>query len=104
MVDLSLELSRVRSPSIYADAVHPSQGRFPKLHFPVFNGEDPQLCKSRCKCYFEMYGVEQSLWIHVAFMHFEAAAARWLQSVECKIMDVSWDRFCSMVHDRFGRD
>jgi hypothetical protein len=51
-----------------------------------------------------MYGVEQSLWIHVAFMHFEAAAARWLQSVECKIMDVSWDRFCSMVHDRFGRD
>jgi hypothetical protein len=37
------------------------QGHLPKLQFPVFWGEDPQLWKSRCKNYFEMYGVEESL-------------------------------------------
>jgi hypothetical protein len=104
MVDLSQDLLRAHSRSIYADAVRVSQGRLPKLHFLMFNGEDRQLWKSRCECYFEMYGVEQPLWICVAYMHFEATAARWLQSVERKIMDVSWDSLCSMVHDHFGRD
>jgi hypothetical protein len=58
------------------------QGRLPKLHFLMFSGDDPQLWRSRCEIYFDMYDVESSLWIKVATMHFEGAAARWLQSVE----------------------
>jgi hypothetical protein len=48
-----------------------SQGRLPKLNFSMFFGEDPQLWHSRCENYFEMHGVESSLWIKVASMHFE---------------------------------
>jgi hypothetical protein len=31
-------------------------------------------------------------------------AARWLQTVERRIRDSTWDMFCTMVHDRFGRN
>jgi hypothetical protein len=82
-----------------------SQGRLPKLNFSMFFGEDPQLWHSRCENYFEMHGVESSLWIKVASMHFEGGgAARWLQTVERRIRDSTWDMFCTMVHDRFGRN
>jgi hypothetical protein len=43
--------------SLHFDAVRASQGRLPKLQFSVFNGDDPQLWRSRCENYFEMYGV-----------------------------------------------
>jgi hypothetical protein len=51
-----------------------------------------------------MYGVESSLWIKVASMHFEGAVVRWLQSVERRVHSMSWEQFCSALHDRFGRD
>jgi hypothetical protein len=31
---------------------------FTEAEFPVFAGEDPQLWKSHCENYFEMYQVE----------------------------------------------
>jgi hypothetical protein len=52
-------------------------GRLPKLDFPMFAGDDPQIWKSRCEKYFQMYEVESSMWIKVASMHLEGAAARW---------------------------
>jgi hypothetical protein len=85
------------------DFMRAQQGRLPKLNFLVFSGTDPQLWKFGCESYFEMYGVEKSLWIKVASMHLEGAAGRWFQSVERKV-DTSWTEFCSMLHDRFGRD
>jgi hypothetical protein len=48
--------------------------RLPKLHFPVFNGDEPQLWRSRCENYFAMYGVEPSMWVRVATMHLEGSA------------------------------
>jgi hypothetical protein len=81
-----------------------NQGRLPKLQFPVFSDEDPQLWKSRCENYYEMYGAEESLWAHVVSMHMEGLAARWLQSTESSIKEASWTAFCAMIHDRFGHD
>jgi hypothetical protein len=37
-------------------------------------------------------------------MHFEGAAAHWLQYVERCIASLGWNEFCSLLHDRFGRD
>jgi hypothetical protein len=82
----------------------PSQACLLKLQFLVFSGEDPQLWCLRCENYFDMYGVESSLWIRVASMHFEGFAARWLQSVERLISSLTWAELCSMLHDWFGRD
>jgi hypothetical protein len=51
-----------------------------------------------------MYSVEQQLWVCVTSMHLEGPTARWLQSVERQVRHAGWDKFCAMVHDRFGRD
>jgi hypothetical protein len=61
------------------------QGRLPKLNFLQFDGDNPKLWQSHCENYFDMYAVEQSLWVKVALIHFEGPAARWLQSVDHRI-------------------
>jgi hypothetical protein len=81
-----------------------SQGCLLKIQFPVFNGEDLQLWRSRCESYFEMYGVETIIWVKVASMHLEAPTSRWLQSVEHHVRQVNWGEFCSLIHNRFGCD
>jgi hypothetical protein len=51
-----------------------------------------------------MYEVAPSVWVRVATMHFEGAAAKWLQSVHHTIRSASWSELSSWIHDRFGRD
>jgi hypothetical protein len=70
----------------------------------MFSSEDPQLWRYHCENYFDMYGVEQSLWVRVASMHVEGAAVCWLQFVERRMRSVGWGEFCAMTHDHFGRD
>jgi hypothetical protein len=86
------------------DFVRAGQGRLPKLQFSVFNGDEPQLWHSKCENYFDMYGVEQHLWVRVASMHLEGPAAFWLQSMERRLKQISWVDFYSLIHDRFRRD
>lgn len=81
-----------------------SMGKLPKLPFPVFSGPNPKLWLSRCESYFEMYQLEPSMWIPVATMPFDDAAARWFQSVEHRLKYASWSEFATALLDRFGRD
>lgn len=81
-----------------------SRSRVPKVHFPQFVGDNPKLWISRCCDYFDLYGVESTDWIKIASMHFSDAAARWLQSVESRVRSLSWEDFCALVLERFGRD
>lgn len=74
------------------------------MNFRTFDGENPKLWITRCEDYFDMYAVEPALWIKVSSMHFTAAAARWLQSVEQNVRDMNWPHFCRLVLDRFGKD
>ena len=50
-----------------------------------------------------MYFVEPSQWIRVATMRMTGAASRWLQPLDPKVKKVSWEEFCQMVLDRFGK-
>jgi len=84
--------------------VYNPSGKLPKIPFPKFAGEHPKLWQSRSERYFDMYGVDRSVWVSVACMYFDDAAARWLQSVESKISSMEWDVFCDLIHDRFSRD
>jgi hypothetical protein len=88
----------------HVDSMRASQGRLPKLQFPTFSGENPQLWRSRCENYFDMYGVEQSLWVRIAAMHVEGPVVRWVQSAERQIKNVGWHHFCEMLHERFDHD
>jgi hypothetical protein len=85
-------------------SVKPPVGHLPKLDFPKFDGDHPKLWQLHCESYFKMYSVESSVWVKVATMHFEGAAAHWLQSVDHKIRSASWSEVCSWIHDQFGRD
>jgi hypothetical protein len=104
VLDTPVDSVRGRQLGVQGDSVCGNQGRLPKLNFPVFSGEDPQLWKYRCEKYFVMYGVEESLWISVASMHLEGVVARWFQSVERRLSAASWGEFCASLHERFGRD
>jgi hypothetical protein len=44
-------------------------GRLPKLNFPKFKGDNPKLWKTRCENYFEMYDVDEGIWVKIASMH-----------------------------------
>jgi hypothetical protein len=98
-LDLSLDSGRPRQFASSAES-----SRLPKLQFPIFNDEDPQLWCSRCENYFDMYGVESHLWVRVVSMYFESTTARWLQSAERHLKSAGWNEFCAMIHDRFGCD
>lgn len=74
------------------------------MDFPPFDGENPKLWFGRCDDYFDMYSVEPSQCIRVATMRMTHAASRWLQSFHPKVKIVSWEEFCKLVLDRFGRD
>jgi uncharacterized protein YoxC len=86
------------------NAMSNSTGHWPKLPFPKFDGENPKLWQSRCEDYFDMSGIDKSNWVRKSTMYFDGPAARCLQSVERRAKLVSWDAFCKLVHDRFGRD
>uniref|UniRef100_A0A0A9AK33 Retrotransposon gag domain-containing protein n=1 Tax=Arundo donax TaxID=35708 RepID=A0A0A9AK33_ARUDO len=101
---VNVDPSGVRNTFELRSLAQKFMGRLPKMNFPQFDGDSPKLWISRSEDYFEMYSVEPSMWIKVASMHFIAASASWLQSVEKKTKTMSWPQFCRIILDRFGRD
>jgi hypothetical protein len=51
-----------------------------------------------------MYSVDSTIWVKVAKMYLQGPAARWFQSIERKLIHLSWSGFCALLDDRFGRD
>jgi hypothetical protein len=100
----SLELSHPSSVASFGESLRSSQVHLSKIQFSVFSGDDPQLWRSWCESYFEMYVVESVLWVKVASMHLEGPATHWLQSVERRVCQADWTEFCSLIHEHFGRD
>lgn len=94
-------LHREKRSSSYSSSGH---GKPPSVDFPRFDGENPKLWQTRCVDYFEMFDTDPDLWIAVASMQFEGAAARWLSSVQHKFVRSSWEEFCAAVLGRFGRN
>jgi hypothetical protein len=74
------------------------------MNFPKFASENPQLWKSRCESYFEMYDEDSEVWVKVATMHFDGASTRWLQLVHHKVHSANWSELCSWIHECFAQD
>jgi hypothetical protein len=92
------------TPSVLPDESHGNFRSIPKIDFPKFDGVCPKLWQQRCEDYFALYGTQRSLWITIATMQFEGAAARWLQSVQRKLPSTTWEEFCGWIVVRFGRN
>jgi hypothetical protein len=84
-IENALESNRSDPQPSHFDLVRSSLDKLPKINFPVFTGEDPQLWLARCVNYFDMYGVEPSPWVRVVSMHIEGSAACWLQLDEHRL-------------------
>jgi hypothetical protein len=56
VVDVSRDTTLVRLTGAVMESVRAGQGRLPKLQFPMFNGDESRLWRSRCENYFDMYG------------------------------------------------
>jgi hypothetical protein len=82
---------------------HNDNGRQPKLNFPFYEGETTRLWISQAEDYFEMYDVPPRRWVKVSRMHFQGAAACWIESLE-QLDRIPWPDFCKLLHDQFGRD
>jgi hypothetical protein len=82
----------------------PSLGHLPKMHFPKFDGEDPQYWMTCAQNYFDLYAVDPSMWVKCSTMQFIGAARRWLQSVERQPVGLDWPSFYRLIRERFCRD
>ncbi|XP_071684936.1 uncharacterized protein [Lolium perenne] len=82
----------------------PPRGRVPRVDFPKFDGENPQLWQIRCEDYFDLFDTSPHLWVKLASMQFTGPAARWLNSIKTSIRKFTWSEFCQEVLLRFGRN
>ncbi|KAK1651077.1 hypothetical protein QYE76_068882 [Lolium multiflorum] len=76
----------------------------PTMHFPSFNGENPNLWKTLAEQYFQMFSIHETYWVPMSTLHFTGAAGIWLQSVVKKLAGLDWLAFTSLLCTRFGRD
>lgn len=76
----------------------------PPVNFPLFTGENPQLWKTLCEQYFQMFSIHDSYHVPMATLNFSGPAGIWLQSVQKKLVGLDWESFASLLCTRFGRD
>lgn len=74
------------------------------MQFPQFDSDNPKLWLSCAVSHFEMYFVHPPMWIRVATHYFTHSAARWLQSVESQIPNISWESFAALIYECFSQD
>lgn len=74
------------------------------MNFPVFTGENPQLWKTPCEQYFQMFMVHDTYRVPMAILNFSGPASIWLQLVQKKLIGLDWESFTSLLCTRFGRD
>ncbi|XP_073355673.1 uncharacterized protein [Aegilops tauschii subsp. strangulata] len=76
----------------------------PPVNFPLFTGENPQLWKTLCEQYFQMFSIPDSYRVPMETLNFSGPAGIWLQSVQKKLVGLDWEAFASLLCTRFGRD
>lgn len=87
----------VKKPSL------PTQS-MPKMQFPKFDGENPQIGRDNCESYFELYQLPEGMWRTAAHIHFEGNAAKWYQAYKQNLTFKSWEQFCAVVEEECGSD
>uniref|UniRef100_A0A453JI28 Retrotransposon gag domain-containing protein n=1 Tax=Aegilops tauschii subsp. strangulata TaxID=200361 RepID=A0A453JI28_AEGTS len=69
-----------------------------------FTGDNPNLWKTMCEQYFQMFGILPSFWVPMATLNFSGSAAVWLQSIQKRLAEFDWEAFTALLCTRFGRD
>ena len=75
----------------------------PHTEFPRFDGENPRLWQKAAEKYFRLFAVDASYRVEYATMHFTGNAAMWLQSVEDRLPQFTWEFLCELLSKHFDR-
>jgi hypothetical protein len=97
------ESSHARGIFTVSQHHEPKDFKLPKLDFPKFDGEHPQVWREKCEKYFSMYNIPVHVWVPFASINFRSNAELWLQTYEPQHTIGSWPELCVAV-DQFGRD
>jgi hypothetical protein len=99
------ESSNTRGYSSYHQPHHePREFKLPKIDFPKFEGEHPQVWKEKCEKYFCMYNVPVNVWVPFATINFRGNAELWFQSYKAQHSVGTWPELCVAITPKFGRD
>lgn len=74
----------------------------PKIQFPVFDGTNPRIWRSKCQDFFELYDVPESMKATLASLNMDENASKWLQVNKQKTGIGDWEQFISAVEAKFG--
>lgn len=78
-----------------SDTIHP-------MLCPQFNGANPQMWKSNCERYFDIYNIHPNHWVKIATLNFCGNATLWwLQSIRIQIQGINWLTLTDLVCSRF---
>lgn len=93
-------LIELRSPTVLPSPfAHASQmlaglgQAHPSISFPQISGENPNLWKTMCEQYFYMFGIHNTFWVPMGALNFLGPATIWLQSVQKKLGEFTWESF-----------
>lgn len=86
------------------DHSHEGRGATPKMDFPKFDGENPNVWQLDYETYFEIYHVKDSLRTRYATLDFRGTTALWLRNVRAKKRLDDWGEMCRLVHEKFGKN
>ncbi|KAH9648047.1 retrotrans gag domain-containing protein [Citrus sinensis] len=73
-----------------------------KLHFPRFNGEDPNGWIYKAEQYFEFKNIAPGLQVQLASFHLEGIALQWHRRLTKFKGPLSWQEFIKAMLQRFG--
>ena len=62
----------------------PCASPLPKLEFPKFDGDNPQLWRDHCEMFLEVYSVGDHLETRFGVLNFRGAADSWLRTEEMR--------------------
>lgn len=82
----------------------PKEYKLPKVDFPKFSGEQPQVWREKYEKYFSMCNVPVQFWVPLATINLQGTAELWLQTYEAQHSIESWPKLYLAVEKRFGRD
>ena len=101
--DSLIPSSVMLSPFAHASQLLSGLGQaHPSITFPQFSGENPNLWKTLCEQYFQMFGILPSFWVPMAALNFSGSTIVWMQSIQKRLAEFDWDMFTSLLCTRFG--
>ncbi|WVZ50933.1 LOW QUALITY PROTEIN: hypothetical protein U9M48_002138 [Paspalum notatum var. saurae] len=94
--------SQPQRPRDSGDREYSHHPPLPKMTFPKFTGEHPKIWIDKCEDYFNIFNIQEKMWVTAAALHMEGNAAQWFQVYKARQGVGMWAKFVEAVQAKFG--